>query len=130
VRLLIEVIEAAVGPQLVPRGDSKGRGIHVNGDGVGCVGLELDGGGASLRCRPHDSQGLVQITVMVAGHLGDDERSHVRTYLAPTDLEVTDGRAGRTCVRAWLRHVVLTSAPKGALLRAGSDRDIMPPVTC
>src|SRR5664279_5795819 len=80
---LVEVVEPAIGPELVPGGDPKLRAVDVDGDRVGGVGLKLDRVGTCLSCCPHNGQRLVQITVMVARHLGDDEPvsyTHLRAH--------------------------------------------------
>ncbi|MNZ87020.1 hypothetical protein D3C78_1058670 [compost metagenome] len=51
--------------------------VAVEGDGVGGVGLQLDGVGASLFRFLDDLQRGFQLAVMVGGKLGDDVRGCV-----------------------------------------------------
>jgi len=72
----------------MPGRDTELRGVRVDGDRVGGVRLELDRVGAGRRHGPHDGQGLVQVAVVVARHLRDDERHRVRTDLATADGDI------------------------------------------
>ena len=109
VRLLVEVVQPAIRPELVPRGDPERRPVGVDGDRVGRVGLELDRVGTGLGHRPDDGQRRCQVTVVVARHLGDDERR-----LVGTDRATTDGDLPPAGVTAWLTHGVLAPAPREA----------------
>src|SRR3546814_8090844 len=70
VRLFVQVVQPPAVPQ--PALDPELRPVDVDGDGVGAVGLQLDGVGARLLRRLQDPQGAADVAVMIAGHLGDD----------------------------------------------------------
>ncbi len=70
--LRIKLIEAAPGPQALF--DDEAGAPVVDGDGLGCVGLQLDGVRPGLRRRVDQRQSALDPAVVIARQLGDDER--------------------------------------------------------
>ena len=82
VGLGVELVEAAAVPK-APL-DAESRPVMVEGDGVGGVGLDLDGVGTRLGRRRDQVQGAFDVAIVVARHLGH----HIGRMAGP------DGPAG------------------------------------
>ena len=87
VRLLVELVEVAPAPEVVVRRDPERRACPTSIVIVSArVGLDLDRLGAGLGDRVDDGQRPVQRAVVVAGHLGDDQRTVIAVHRVRTDL--------------------------------------------
>ncbi len=68
----IEVVERSARPQALL--DQEAWALEVDGDRVRRIGLQLDRMGAGLGCGVDQGEGPGQLSVVVSGQLGDDER--------------------------------------------------------
>lgn len=82
----VEVVQAAAVPQ--PAGDAELRPVDVHGDGVGGVGLDLDGVAAGGRRRVDHAERPLQAAVVVPRQLADDIGRMARADLAVGDLDL------------------------------------------
>ena len=87
VGLVVQVVETAPSPQLMPIREPEARGIRVDGDGVSRVRLQLDGVRARFSGHRDDVQRTLQVAVVVAAHLSDDERVRLRSDGHPANLD-------------------------------------------
>ncbi|MNN52007.1 hypothetical protein D3C81_1666770 [compost metagenome] len=89
VGLFVQRVQRSTGPQAVRVLDEKRALGQVQGHGVGGVGLQLQRMGTGLGRGLDDLQRHVQGLVMVAAHLGNDERRRIGTDQALANLEAS-----------------------------------------
>ena len=87
VGFFVEIVERRAGPQTARILDEEFTFSQIQGHGFGGVGLQLQGMRPGLGRRLDDLQSDVEGLVMVAAHLGNDERRRIGTDGVLANLE-------------------------------------------
>ena len=105
-RFLVELVEVLAAPQAVGVIDAEAPLGAIERHGVRCIRLNLDCVRPCLRGRVDDGEGALERLVMIAGHLGDDQRP-----MAGPDQPLADAHdiahgatsSRRQIIASWMR---------------------------